>query len=90
MTAVTGQLNAKWSVWKMKIKTVDGDFMISSFDLSPDDLVKIACACCSALAMKYPSPHLPRLIINENDKFYGNSVWVNYRYHKEVEENKIH
>ena len=74
----------------MKIETVDGDFMISSFALSPDDLVKIACACCSALAMKYPSPHWPRLIRNENDKFYGNSVWVNYRYHKEVEENKIH
>lgn len=90
MTAVTGQLNAKWSVWKMKIETVDGDFMISSFDLSADDLVRVACACCSALIMLHPSPHLPKLLINDYDDYYGNSVWVQYRYQKKIDDNTVH
>lgn len=68
----------------MKIETVDGDFMISSFDLSPDDLVRVACACCSALIMLHPSPHLPKLLINDYDDYYGNSVWVQYRYQKKL------
>lgn len=64
----------------MKINTYDGDFMLSSFDLSPDDLCKMAGALVSAMQMLHPSPFQPKFILNDWDDYYGNSIYVEYRY----------
>ena len=64
----------------MRLITYDGDFMISSFDLSPDDLCKLAGAVVSAMQMLHPTPWQPKFIIGEWDDNFGNSVYVEYKY----------
>lgn len=65
---------------KMRLVTYDGDFMISSFDLSPDDLCKMAGALVSAMQMIHPTPWQPKFILGEWDDNFGNSVYVEYKY----------
>lgn len=64
----------------MRLITYDGDFMISSFDLSPDDLCKLAGAVVSAMQMLHPTPWQPKFIIGEWDDNFGNSVYIEYKY----------
>ena len=64
----------------MRLITYDGDFMISSFDLSPDDLCKLAGAVVSAMQMLHPTPWQPKFVIGEWDDNFGNSVYVEYKY----------
>lgn len=64
----------------MRLITYDGDFMLSSFDLSPDDLCKLAGAVVSAMQMLHPTPWQPKFIIGEWDDNYGNSVYIEYKY----------
>lgn len=64
----------------MRLNTYDGDFMITSFDLSPDELCKMAGALVTAMQMIHPSPWQPKFALGEWDDFYGNSVYVEYKY----------
>ena len=64
----------------MRLITYDGDFMISSFDLSPGDLCKLAGAVVSAMQMLHPTPWQPKFIIGEWDDNFGNSVYIEYKY----------
>lgn len=65
---------------KVRLITNDGDFMVSSFDLSPDDLCKMTAALVTAMQMLHPSPWQPKFIIGEWDDNFGNSVYVEYKY----------
>lgn len=67
-----------------KIETLDNDILISSFDSSVDDLIKVACCLTSAFIALHPTPHMPKVIINDYDDIYGNSVLVEFRYPKEI------
>lgn len=66
----------------MLIQTYNGDFMLSSFDLPPDELCVIAGAVVSAMQMIHCSPWQPKIIINDYDEMFGNSVCVEYKYQK--------
>lgn len=52
------------------------DILISSFDVSPDDLRECGTILALWAGMKYPNTNLPIVCINEHDDIYGNSCNV--------------
>lgn len=54
--------------------------MLSSFELSPDELLRIGVGVATALMMLKPSSYYPVCVLNEYDDFFGNSVNIVHKY----------
>ncbi len=65
----------------MRYLTKTNDIMISSYELSPDELLRCAVGVTTALHLLHPTQFLPRVFINEFDEDFGNSVNIEFKYH---------
>lgn len=68
----------------MRLETVTDDIMISSFTLSPDDLVKCGIGVATAMQIKRPTPFPPVCVLNEYDDYFGNSVNIVFKYQQPI------
>lgn len=68
----------------MRYVTKTSDIMLSSFELSPDELMRCAVGVTTAMNMLHPTAFLPVATLNEYDDFFGNSVNIVFK-HQEIE-----
>ena len=56
--------------------------MLSSFEFTPDELMRVALCVATAINMLRPSPFMPVCIMNEFDDFFGYSVNIVFKYQR--------
>lgn len=68
----------------MILETVTNDIMISSFTVSPDELMRCSVGIATAMQMLHPTMFPPVCVLNEYDDYFGNSVNLVFKYQRSI------
>ena len=69
-----------------RFETKEEEILISSFETSKDDLVRIACCAVSAYCAMHSVTAQPKIICCDYDDDFGNSVLVRGKFIREIKE----